>query len=475
MAYRTNSVDLIRLLLNNSDKLKGDLDENALKTAIKNNDYKLAKDIINKYPNTASIYCLEEAVRAGDVRTSRLLIEAGVDLFSPEFEGINISIESRDLDMLKLLLENGASVELIDQCATEKLCSIKNHEIAERLLELFGKNEGKLQAYDKTTIGMKPRFDKTMLCLIKVCQSHDQYNPDNNVEFNEFNEHLDLYEKVMVVVNSKRKDISDVFHSYYTSFCFSSLKSKISGACYDKLVDIVEYIVENGLQTTFSDTEHKEAGGFSYGEGLGMLNNRHYEMVKLELVDRNFEMLKLLVEYGMNVNSHDSLILRTAYKGGDINWINYFISKGIRLEGGSDGFDEAIRSNNIEVLEHWVRNGGVIPKNPEYECINMACLLGNFDMVKLLVESGVDLSDPERNGVRIACRLGLRRTLKYLLDNNAVVDGVPHYQVEDGRVKKSKTEIMVEMCFQLHILYPAFFIVFDHSPFPLSFAITWLI
>ncbi|OMH78626.1 putative ankyrin repeat protein L63 [Zancudomyces culisetae] len=125
-----------------------------------------------------------------------------------------------------------------------------------------------------------------------------------------------------------------------------------------------------------------------------------------------------------------SLILKTAYKAGDIRWINYFISKGAKLKGRSDGFEEACRSNNVEVLEHWIKNGGVVPKNPEYECVNNVCLLGNFDMVKLLVESGVDLSDPERNGARIAYRLGLKRTLKYLLDNNAVVGNICRYQLE---------------------------------------------
>ncbi|OMH78738.1 hypothetical protein AX774_g7865 [Zancudomyces culisetae] len=60
----------------------------------------------------------------------------------------------------------------------------------------------------------------------------------------------------------------------------------------------------------------------------------------------------------------------------------------------------------------------------------MACLLGNFDMVKLLVENGVNQSGPERYGVRIACRLGPKRTLKYLLDNNSTVGNICRYQLE---------------------------------------------
>ncbi|OMH83202.1 putative ankyrin repeat protein L63, partial [Zancudomyces culisetae] len=113
-----------------------------------------------------------------------------------------------------------------------------------------------------------------------------------------------------------------------------------------------------------------------------------------------------------------------------IGWIDYFISKGAKFNEESDGFDEACKSDKVEVLEHWIKNGGVVPNNPEYLCINMACLLGNFKMVKLLVENGVDLSDPKTNGVRIACRLGFTKTLKYLLDNNAVLGRICRYQLE---------------------------------------------
>ncbi|OMH84218.1 putative ankyrin repeat protein L63 [Zancudomyces culisetae] len=435
MAYESGNVDIVKFLLKNSDKLECGLDENVLKTAIKKKDYDLAKEIINKYPNIVDVSCLEGAVESGNITVVKLLIKSGVDLFSSEFQGINIPIKRRDVDMLRLFLENGVSVKLVDQRVIEQLCSIKNYEIAERLLDHFDKDKEMVKfktpgSQDK--VGTKLKFSKAILCLIEVRQSYDQYNPNSNVEFDEFIKHLDLYEKVMMIVNSKRKDIADVFYSYHMGFCFMSLRSNTSGDCYDKLVEIIGYIVENDLQSTFEDTENNKTSDSGYGGDVEILNDRHYELAKLELVNRNFELLKLLTEHGMNISSAGSLILKTAYKSGDIGWINYFISKGAKLKGGSDGFEDVYvcKSNSIDVLQHWIKNGGVVPKNPEYECINMACLLGNFDMVKLLVENGVDLSDPGRNGVRIACRLDLKRTLKYLLDNNAVIKAVQHHQLE---------------------------------------------
>ncbi|OMH79997.1 putative ankyrin repeat protein [Zancudomyces culisetae] len=231
-------------------------------------------------------------------------------------------------------------------------------------------------------------------------------------------------------MNSRRKKAFEYVDSYYEKYTYFGWCYGTKDFCYKKISEIIRYIVENDLQNTFEYTEHDETNELGYEKDVEVLNDWHYELVKSGLVNLNFEVLKLLIEYGMDVNSADGLILRTAYKAGDIDWIDYFISKGAKFGKESDGFIEACESDKVEVLEHWIRNGGVVPNNPGYPCISMACLLGNFDMVKLLVENGVDLSDPNRNGVRIACRLGFKRTLKYLLDNNAAIEGVRHHQLE---------------------------------------------
>ncbi|OMH82819.1 putative ankyrin repeat protein L63 [Zancudomyces culisetae] len=438
MAYRCISVDLIRFLLKNSDRLEGDLDEVALKTAVKKNDYELAQEIVNKYLNTASISCLEEAVKSRNIISAKLLIESGVNLKSSEFKGIRIASENDDVDVLQLLLENGASVGLLVKNVIENLCSIKNYEIAERLTKLFSKNEDKVKVKanvkPKTSEGQfkdktRLRFNKTILCLIIENQHYNQNNTNMYFEHESVLGSVGLYENLVEIINSGKKNITDVCVLYLTNPSGDSRVNRIARACYDSLVEIIKYIAKNDLQSTFNDTEYNEINEFMDQKKV-VLNDRHYELVKSELVNRNFELLKIIVENGADIDLHNSMFLRTAFKVGDIDWIDYFISKGAKLKGGSDGFEEACRSNKIEVLKHWIKNGGVVPKNPEYECIKMACLLGNFDMVKLLVESGVDLSNPERNGVRIACRLGLKRTLKYLMDNNAILGNICRYQLE---------------------------------------------
>ncbi|OMH84296.1 putative ankyrin repeat protein [Zancudomyces culisetae] len=373
-------------------------------------------------------YESEKAVESGDTRIVKLLVESGADLKLPHFEGILIAVKKKDINVLQLLLENGASVEPNIQHGIEKSSSVKNYEIAERLL-MFSEDKVKCKTLgDKLKFETGLKFSKTIMCLIGLYQKYDAYN--DNAELDDFYEYMDLYEKIMTSTNSKKKNIANVCASYFATLLHPSCNNKSKRACYDKVVEIIEYIVENDPEITFNNTEHCETNESENEKNIELLNDEHYELAKSELVDRNFEMLKLLIENGMSVNSHDSLILRTAYKAGDIDWIDYFISKGAKLRDESDGFEEACESDKVEVLQHWMKNGGVVPKNPEYPCINMACLLGNFDMVKLLVKNGVELSDPARNGIRISCRLGFKKTLKYLLDNNAAVGNLCRYQLE---------------------------------------------
>ncbi|OMH79062.1 putative ankyrin repeat protein L25 [Zancudomyces culisetae] len=354
--------------------------------------------------------------------------------------------------MLQLLLENGTPVELVDENDTKGLCSIKNCKIAKRLLEFSDKDKVKSKIPEsQAKVETRLEFNKIMLCLIEVLrfydafQSYDSYGYDyyyyygdyedfeyeeNDyiLDFDEFCENLYLYEGVMVFMSSKKKDIANALELYFDDLPRSYESNGIDRILYDKLVEIIGYVIENRLQSTFDGTENDETNGLRNENNIEVLNDRHYELAKLELVNRNFGMLKTLIEYGLDVNSHDSLILKTAYKASDIEWIYYFISKGAKLKGRSDGFEEACKSDKVDVLKYWINNGGVVPKDPEYPCINMACLKSNFDMFKLLVENGVDLSYSKTNRVRIACRLDLKKTLKYLLDNNAA-KGVHHHEL----------------------------------------------
>ncbi|OMH85515.1 putative ankyrin repeat protein L25 [Zancudomyces culisetae] len=372
-------------------------------------------------------------IRLGNINLCKSGIEAGVDLKSPEFKGIVFASRNRDMNMLQLLLENGTSVNSSAQETIEGLCYVCNYEISERLLEFSDMWKNRIETKtvgSKTKAVKRPKFNKTILCLVWASLRDCDPYASRYARFEDFFEQLNLYLDIMVEINSKRKDIIGFILSYLSVYSALIIPEDDIRARFYKVVEIIGYIIENNPQSVFNDTEYDESNELEHENDIEMLNDRHYEIVKLELVNRNFEFLKLLIECGMDVNSADSLILKTAYEAGDIDWINYFISKGAKFSGRSDGFEEACKSDKVDVLKYWIKNGGVVPKIPKRSCINRACLLTNFGMVKALVENGVDLSNPEQNGVRIACRLGLKRILKYLLDNSAAIKGVRQNQLE---------------------------------------------
>ncbi|OMH79920.1 hypothetical protein AX774_g6654 [Zancudomyces culisetae] len=100
MEYDCGSVNPIKLLLDNCEKLKGNLDENALKAAIKKKDHGMVHEVLNNYPDIVNISCLAEAMKSGDVTIAKLLIEAGVKLKLPEYKGIRMASGNISIDIL---------------------------------------------------------------------------------------------------------------------------------------------------------------------------------------------------------------------------------------------------------------------------------------------------------------------------------------------------------------------------------------
>ncbi|OMH78838.1 hypothetical protein AX774_g7762, partial [Zancudomyces culisetae] len=131
------------------------------------------------------------------------------------------------MNMLQLFLENGALVSSNANEAIEMLCSINNYEIAKCLIESFDRGWVKFKTSGrKPKVGTRITFNKTMLCLIEAIQSYYQtesynsyeHNYENeadfvyygdHIEFDVFREDLDLYERIMLIKNSKKRDYTN--------------------------------------------------------------------------------------------------------------------------------------------------------------------------------------------------------------------------------------------------------------------------
>ncbi|OMH83091.1 putative ankyrin repeat protein L25, partial [Zancudomyces culisetae] len=367
MAYRCDREDLIRFLLNNSDKIKSDLDENAVMTAIKNKNYGLIKKIIEKYPKSVSIACLKTAVESDEVRIAKLIIDAGVDLTSPDFEGIEIASSNKNVGMLRLLLENGAIFGLYNSPDILELCYIQGFEVTKHLMERFGNDSSgaKISEID-IKAGTRLKFNKTLLYLIVLFSNY----PGNFKDIGNF-------DMVKLLVESG-VDLSDSNRNGVLAACKLGLKRTLKYLsdnnavmdyiciCYLKrayidndieLVEmILEYYVDLGTLKRRINSDKKEREGLQDHSHLDNENSDRFE---------EYKVVKTLLEKCKPIENYDLLnVMEMA-----ISWelfdvlkllATYEIKFHIDTSYSYNIFNTAIINENIEMVEYLLKNRYII-------------------------------------------------------------------------------------------------------------------
>ncbi|OMH83537.1 putative ankyrin repeat protein L63 [Zancudomyces culisetae] len=421
LAFETKSIDLITFMLKNQEYLKGDLDQNALRTAIESDSFQVAKEIIGKYHDTIGAYTPIEAIETGKVELVKLLIDVGMDISGAYSEGIRIACARRDKEMLQLLVENGATL-----CNKDKsnciplLCRVDGSEIANHLL--LGSGDLKKASCGGEHLaknGNQIRFLKILRFLLEYGLAADGYFYE---KFMRYLRILDL-RAVRNLVYGRHQNFCSGHFDGYDPLCTSS----------DKICEIAKYIIENNIQLdeTISTNLNDHVLSKNKTTDMVLLSDWDFDFVKSTLINRNFEMIKILTENGVDINLYNYLVLKTAYLMGDIKWIDYFTSKGAKLgTRENSGLKEACESDNVNVLQHWLSQYKESTLNFENPALNLACERNNFAMVQLLVNQGVDLGDSRLNGIEQASKLNDREILEYLLRKNAPIGNFQHCELE---------------------------------------------
>lgn len=100
-----------------------------------------------------------------------------------------------------------------------------------------------------------------------------------------------------------------------------------------------------------------------------------------------------------------------------------------------DNLLQAVQNNNTEIVKILIDNASdklVIPT----ECINGACMLGYFEIVKLLVEKGVDIHQQDGEyPLNYAVREGHFEIVKYLVEHGANIHARNNHPLHDAALK----------------------------------------
>ncbi|OMH79625.1 putative ankyrin repeat protein L25 [Zancudomyces culisetae] len=410
------------LKASNEYSLEGGPGETALTTAISLDDFETAAYISRKYVDTVTTSVILQTIINDNMRLLEEFKSIGIDITKVGEKGVWCACINKNIEILRLLIKNGTKVQATSGDMLGVICN-ESYCSREIIFELVtnstnsSNNAAKLHGCAET--GKTLKFDKIIKAFLGRLNIHGR--------------------KAMMIMSQltlgniwyMQENIKGMYVvSREAIWCYA-----MEWTVKQLLFNIVDHIEKNKLHHTI--LEAKITGPISVFKktiaGETVLSDCDYELAKSNIVDRNLGMIGLLIDGGLDANLSNHLVLRTAYKSGDIGWIDYFIEKGAKLgTEGYCGLDEACQSDNIEVLKHWFRNGGTVPTDPKHNGVRVASSVGNFEMVRLLVKNGACLSDPTYSGIKEACELNHQEILKYLVKNNAAVGDLEYYQWENA-------------------------------------------
>ena len=137
-------------------------------------------------------------------------------------------------------------------------------------------------------------------------------------------------------------------------------------------------------------------------------------------IEKNMEMVKILVENGININKKD--------------------------RHGWSPFLRAVGGENFEIVKYLVDNGADVNDSDSYRrsALMYACSGRNFEIIKYLVENGANVNHRMRMGwsegpLTSAAGSGNIQIVKYLVSKGAKLErGVLEYAVRSGNLKLVK-------------------------------------
>ncbi|OMH82379.1 putative ankyrin repeat protein L25, partial [Zancudomyces culisetae] len=365
-------------------------------------------------------------------------------------QGIRYACIYNDIDILRLFLEKGAKISQSSGFILAAVCDEHNYnrKLVHELVNVPTNSRNSKNLNEDESVNEKNL--EIGSCNVKP--------PGNTLSFNKIFkfllERLTISRRQAMIfmqypeLRSFSLDDNE-FTGWHIIYCLRRPTGDLTQLVQNKLFELLYYIDYNrlhphsylhnqqqqctNLETVKKDKTSNDSVTRNLAINCMILSDWDYEITNSQMANKYLGMVQLLIDNGLDTNAGHHVVLRTAYKLGDIKWIKHFIKNGARL--GKEryaGLNEACQSDNIVVLEQWFENGGVVPKNPKYNGVQIACGLGNFEMLKLLIEKGAELDNPEYNGVKEACELNHVEILNYLIENNATIGRFRNYQLDNA-------------------------------------------
>ncbi|XP_057319242.1 ankyrin-3-like [Microplitis mediator] len=411
IAIEKNNLNLVKLLIkNNADINRVTKNyETALIFSIKNENFNLFKILLDAGAevNPVNLPPLFVAVEKNCYKMTERLIERGANINTiyNNQTALIIAVEKENMKIVKLLIRNKADINVeiaAAQTALHLAVLQDNYEFTEFLIS-SGADVNSLDGRRQTPlhISVTKKNKKIINLLLK-----------NNADVNVFDD--DNLSPLKIAVINGNKEIVELLLDKAEITVKKSLESLLKIAWYSNDFETFELLFDVGLKIyplaagkivpplhMAVIKNNLEILDDLINDGAD-INGSFWGKTPLEIaVCRGYEkMTELLVKNKANVNLKNGVdILKVAVKKDNFELMRILVDAGSNVNYGSP-LHEAIENNNYEIVKYLITNGAngssvnsLIRRVRRITPLQRAVGKGNQKIVKLLIEYKADVND----------------------------------------------------------------------------------
>ncbi|AQN68741.1 putative ankyrin repeat protein [Saudi moumouvirus] len=303
----------------------------------------------------------------------KYLVEKGIDVNINNGSNLDELIRRKNFDNLKFLIENGANIKSITKSLHSTIC-VGNIDMVKYLIES---------------------------------------GADINGEFND---------SILAASIYGHKDIIDYLLKNGPNF--DTINNGLMEASGDCFMSIIKYLLESGIDINYNNSfaldiacKNKHLSAIKY-----LLDNGSDINIRRDTLERlgtQFDIIKLLVERGLDKKSINILLISACFCL-RLDIIKYLIESGadVHIENDSPlikAIYSGVYRDNKAIVQYLIENGANIHVDNNKPLI-LACEKDQLEMVKLLIDYGANICTNSDEILQKTIIEGHNEILKYLIE-----------------------------------------------------------
>jgi len=406
-----------------------------------NKNYQLVKTLIPEFIDVNTDNLLKYAIKSNDTRIVKYLLDSGINICNNyEFRIIKSLFIQNNLEIIKLFIPKYYNIKCVD-----KYNNMKNTEIIHYAIDM---GNGAVIDYLLKQNMSKHHLTYFPLYKLKffirnndIGLSTEYIKNDSNFNHSHliidaiFTENITTIQYVMDFVNI---DLNSTIN--YDSIVGSPLNIAITQGN----MDVVQYFIEKGADINYKDEK-------GYTPLMSAIKNHNFSIINYLLekkvdintvtdidertytplsytvslkndnyyinhLDKYQSLIYLLVNAGANVN--DKTIIEYCIKNKDEEFLNYFLERNVTTNASL--IPLVFENGDETMIKKIINNKDIMTSGLFY-----AIKKDNEEMIKYLIENGANLNDVNSFGDTpfiCAMKFGNQKIIEYLLQHGALLD-----------------------------------------------------